>query len=1029
MYKTISFKKKLLTTAIASAASFSGISFAQDNSVEEVMVTGIRASVVQAMDTKRNAAGVVDAISAEDIGKMPDSNLAESLQRISGLSIDRSDGEGSQVTARGIGAELNMVTLNGRVMPAVANGDSSDSSTRAYDFANLASESVYGVDVYKTGRADVATGGLGATINIKTLRPLEAGTRATIGVKAIQDETVRSGAGDEITPEFSGLGSWANDDDTFGVALTGTYQRRDSSNANNFVNNWANLNKWDSTNTDLTKRSIERFKDGAVINNAPDEGQLYALPTDLRYEVQDNKRERTNAQAVIQFKPTERLTTTLDYTYSELDRTSERAQQSVWFNVDAISELTFDNGPVRTPVFYRESYLTEGVSRLKDVSFAAGHVDSLTQNNSIGLNFAFEVNDQLNLGLDYHSSSAENNTKEIQVGLNANTVTGEYVDWSQEMPLMSVTTDDCIVRNRAPRGEYTSGNCNGVLDGGDVSGAMTNNPRSQTRTEIEQTQLFGEFQFNGTGFLENAGLKFGVEQRTDENVGRASGDNRQGVGNWDGVDPSIFPDQYFESRDFGKDFPDYGSTTNDPLFIVGVDANLPKIIETAEAINAAQNQPPYKAVAAVPDNPNTPANEATPATGSVSGDFYDFVNGKIQWNGLYATNRTIEEESKSAYVQFNSGFELGGLESNLLVGLRYEETDVTATSLVNSPEILWWEGDNDWSVRYANEKTQQQQSGSYDYLLPNIDFDISPIEDLKLRVSYSETIGRPSYGDLRPDVGISDIYQRTANDGDPGLKPMESQNVDLSGEWYYSEDSYVSLGYFRKDIDGFIGSQIFNESHYGLRDVRLGEIALASGIPQSNELGLYEHVLANSDAQYISDNGRFVRAADGDQPLVWKVSRPVNDKSTVIDGLELAVQHWFGDSGFGVQSNYTMVDSDVEFDNLSTEGQFAMTGLSDTANVVGFYDKDAWQIRVAYNWRDSFLESRTAGGGNQPEYVEEYSQIDLSIGYELNDNLTLTAEGINVTGENYRTHGRSEAQLLSLEDLGARYQLGLRYTF
>ncbi|HSX51924.1 MAG TPA: TonB-dependent receptor plug domain-containing protein, partial [Cellvibrio sp.] len=139
MYKTISFKKKLLTTAIASAASFGGVVYAQDGTVEEVMVTGIRASVVQAMDTKRNAVGVVDAISAEDIGKMPDSNLAESLQRITGLSINRSDGEGSQVTARGIGAELNMVTLNGRVMPAVKNGETGDAATRAYDFANLAS--------------------------------------------------------------------------------------------------------------------------------------------------------------------------------------------------------------------------------------------------------------------------------------------------------------------------------------------------------------------------------------------------------------------------------------------------------------------------------------------------------------------------------------------------------------------------------------------------------------------------------------------------------------------------------------------------------------------------------------------------------------------------------------------------------------------------------------------------------------------------------------------------------------------------
>jgi TonB-dependent receptor len=615
MYKTISFKRKILTTAIA-AVSFSGMAYAQDDSVEEVMVTGIRASVAQAMDTKRNAVGVVDAISAEDIGKMPDTNLAESLQRITGLSINRSDGEGSQVTARGIGAELNMVTLNGRVMPAVANNDTGDSATRAYDFANLASESVFGVEVYKTGRADVATGGLGATINIKTLRPLEAGTRGSIGVKAIQDETARSGAGDEITPELSGLASWANDDDTFGVALTGSYQRRDSSNANNYVNNWANINKWDSTNADITKRSIARFKSGAVINNAPAEGQLYALPTDLRYEVQDNKRERSNAQAVIQFKPTERLTATLDYTYSELDRTSDRAQQSVWFNTNAISELTFDNGAVRTPVLYREAY-----NGTKDVSFAAGHVDSLTQNNSLGLNFAFEVNDQLSFGLDYHDSSANNNSQGTEMGLNANVVTEEFVDWSKDMPLMSVKINDNLLRERyndankngvrdanepLTHEPYYNGNGNGIVDGGDVSGAMSNSPRSHTRTEIDQIQLFGEYQFDGAGFLENAGLKFGIEQRDDVNTSRASGDSRSGVGNWDGVDPKAFPDQYFESRDFGKDFPDYGGTTKDQLFITGVDADLSKLVEVAESINA---------------------------NGTYPNDFYDFVNGKIQWNG------------------------------------------------------------------------------------------------------------------------------------------------------------------------------------------------------------------------------------------------------------------------------------------------------------------------------------------------------------------------------------------------------------
>ncbi len=133
-----------------------------DEVIEEIVTTGIRGSLSRAMDIKRTSSGVVDAISAEDIGKFPDANLAESLQRITGVSIDRQRGEGSQVTVRGFGPEYNMVTINGRQMPT-HNG-----VNRSFDFGDLASEGVAGVQVYKTGRADVPSGGVGSTINIST---------------------------------------------------------------------------------------------------------------------------------------------------------------------------------------------------------------------------------------------------------------------------------------------------------------------------------------------------------------------------------------------------------------------------------------------------------------------------------------------------------------------------------------------------------------------------------------------------------------------------------------------------------------------------------------------------------------------------------------------------------------------------------------------------------------------------------------------------------------------------------------------
>ena len=187
-------------SATSAAAQDEG---APDNEVisqqdsEVIVVTGIRASLDRSIDLKRNSSGVVDGISAEEIGKFPDTNLAESLQRITGVSIDRVNGEGSRVTVRGFGPGFNLVTLNGRTLPTASiasvgqdqNGDFVSGTTRSFDFANLASEGVGRLEVYKTARAAVPGGGIGAAINIVTRRPLDApaGISGSIGAKLLYD--------------------------------------------------------------------------------------------------------------------------------------------------------------------------------------------------------------------------------------------------------------------------------------------------------------------------------------------------------------------------------------------------------------------------------------------------------------------------------------------------------------------------------------------------------------------------------------------------------------------------------------------------------------------------------------------------------------------------------------------------------------------------------------------------------------------------------------------------------------------------
>ncbi|MYJ75767.1 MAG: TonB-dependent receptor plug domain-containing protein, partial [Gammaproteobacteria bacterium] len=165
---------------------------------ELIVAVGIRESLKRSMDLKRAAIGVVDLITAEDIGDFPDSNLAESLQRITGVSIDRERGEGARVTVRGFGPDFNLVLLNGRQMPTASG------LGRSFDFGNLASEGISTVEVYKSGQAQMPTGGIGATLSIRTTRPLEnPGPSFTAAGSALRDLSTDEGS--TVTPEISAL--------------------------------------------------------------------------------------------------------------------------------------------------------------------------------------------------------------------------------------------------------------------------------------------------------------------------------------------------------------------------------------------------------------------------------------------------------------------------------------------------------------------------------------------------------------------------------------------------------------------------------------------------------------------------------------------------------------------------------------------------------------------------------------------------------------------------------------------------------
>jgi len=291
--------------------------------LDRVSVSGIRGSLQSSMNLKRDSFGVVDGIIAEDIGKFPDTNLAESLQRISGVSIDRTDsGEGSKVTVRGVGPDFNLVLLNGRQMPAtslMSNGYSI-SGSRAFDFANLASEAVSELQLYKTSRADTPSGGIGATINIRTARPLDnPGLRANIGVKGVMDRSVDnlpgSYPGKSLTPEISGIFSNTFAGGRFGIAASGSYQERDSGYSYVHIPGWSILRGDDRTDRNRLPFPDEPAFDDYDITHRPGPNDIYARPVFMSYNVNAVQRQRRNGQLTLQFAPVDNLTATVDYTY------------------------------------------------------------------------------------------------------------------------------------------------------------------------------------------------------------------------------------------------------------------------------------------------------------------------------------------------------------------------------------------------------------------------------------------------------------------------------------------------------------------------------------------------------------------------------------------------------------------------------------------------------------------------------------------------------------------------------------------
>jgi TonB-dependent receptor len=545
-----------------------------------------------------------------------------------------------------------------------------------------------------------------------------------------------------------------------------------------------------------------------------------------------------------------------------------------------------------------------------------------------------------------------------------------------------------------------------------ITGSVFGNEASQM--DVEQAKIAGSF---SDLFFENSSIDFGVQ--TTEVNNRSVSSNVQ-LDNWGGItEPGFLSDVIVRSSIAGQ-FDQMSGHDHPELQTEYFTANLADLQARGEAY--------YE------------------ASGDAFADVGDCGTGYCASTD-WSTDLRTKEETTAAYLQFNWTGDIGNMPANLRLGVRYEETEVTSAALDTVYDGSSWVGaGNELNITEARDadgniiQSFTDVTGDYDVTLPSFDFDIEPWENIVLRASVGETITRPSYDDIKGGLSPNgtQFFPNTrpqASSGNPGLVPIQSFNIDLSFEWYYAPGSYLSMGYFDKDVENFIGTGRESGTTFEIPNIVGGAVwnrALAdSGLDPDNYTAVGRYILDNYQDDPAVDGETIVSVA-ADPSIVFDLSRPVNQRTAKVDGIEFNLQHAFGDSGFGFIVNATLVDADVAYDNSnSLEGQFVLNGLSDSANLIGFYDGEQWQVRLAYNWRDDFLAGAGQGQGTltNPTNVEAYGQLDLGVTWLYSDNLTLYFSGLNITEETRHVYGLTKLQTLQAVQGGPRYDFGLRYNF
>lgn len=934
----------VLAMAIATTSTAQTSDTGDMVTLEEIVVTGLRGSLQRNLDQKREAAGVVDVITSEDIGKFPDSNVAASLQRVPGVSIQRNGyrGEPQGITVRGFGGDFNETLVDGRRI-------STASGRRSVDFTTVGADFVGALTVMKTPDVTMSSNSIGATVNVQYPKPFDHdGMRLSVSASAsMQDE-----AG-EFTPAGGVLFSNTFNDGTMGFLVDAIYSERETHTNRVYVSGWEGGY--------LHPCQLTAVCTDEQLNNASERTIVSWYQQQFGAEQAQTTDQRVDGRLAFQWRPSDKLLLTVDDNYSRQDVETYTYNFGAWFDFNAFRNVQLD-----------EKGTIIDFINLEDVmNLNAGIERSLLVTNQIGVNLQYDATDNLSYLFDVSYSKSELNPNG-QIGFDgADTGYGGLLGCDTGVRVLGDSKDTL------PQMRTFGPNCDEsrVLDPSVIGSHVLVRMRQENSDTIKQAKFMVTWQEDdlrvdaGASLLEDT-FELRNYNTFANNYWQAWAGYGEPSGRTSGV---VLPESLWRGTI---------STRNFIPGFSGSEALLPELLVYS----------PLDLYAYLEGLGN-------PQVTNIPGFNYGCCDysGKLDLALDPGSIQEIEERTLAAFVRARFTAQIAGMPFHVTAGLRREQTDVTSGGFGRLP-IQLTQNPADPTLLSTTFSDPQPivTKSDYSYLLPSLDLKLELTESLHLRLSGSRTLTRPAINLLTPVLNVGALPRvgaLNANGGNPALRPYLSDNFDIALEWYYKRNSYAAINLFTKDVTNFI--------------------------------------VQGSQRQTINN---VIDPTTG-QPAVYTVTQQVNGPDARVDGLEIAWQHMFGDTGFGFNANVTIVDTNKPYDRDDlTQSGFAVTGLANSANLVAFYDNHGFEVRVAANWRDEYLREfgqaqNLSAFGTEPTFVNEGLQIDVSSSYQITDQLNVFFEALNVTNDTMSTHGRYDNQLLDVFAFGRRYAAGVRFRF